>query len=228
MTGNCPECGDEFTHLGNHFVYSPDHRHSLSKSQLGTVEYLILRGANVRDKTKHPYLEVTSTDSELLKDVSNGLGWLSGDPRLRETSSEVAADFRDRFPDVDITDSNCSGVWSLRTVPHPELDYAGPTDVAELRTETRRWLLKRHSTFVGDIFGSLFIDTRSMAVPSAHLTDLLEATGYMTANRRDSRQFTRRIPSDSDVIPVPHYDALALLEESGLTLSDVDNRIPGH
>jgi hypothetical protein len=230
MTRTCPDCGGEYDRLGQHWYWNPDHREKLSEFQLGAAEYLVLLGGQVRDNTSHPHLEIRSTNESLLRDISNELGFLAGEPTCRESAEQVASDFAARFPTIEVAESDCSDVYELQTTPHPQLNYAGPTDVDTLRRATRRLLLRYHSRFVGGVLGSLHIDTGGMNVGGGKVRDLLMATGftaYVGGGEQSRESFTHRPANDSSVVVVPHYAAIDLLEASDLSLSDIPASVQG-
>lgn len=146
MTRTCPTCGDHYKELGTHFRHRVAHRPDLSDRQRAIVEYLVLRGVTVRRDGAEPRLELFSTDAPWLREVAGALGWLANDPRRHDARDEDA------------------DVWSFTTVPHPELDYGGPTDVERLRPLTARLLVGERGELVGALFGSLHVDVRGWDV----------------------------------------------------------------
>ncbi|MDL0120379.1 hypothetical protein PNQ29_11680 [Halobacterium salinarum] len=121
--------------------------------------------------------------------------------------------------------SDCSDLWAFTTVPHPSLDYDGVTDVKRLRPFTLRLLVSAVGTWIGLLFGSLHLDVRGWDVSGEQLRGLLRNEDILTVEydgdgyAEDSS--TCRYHYDDDVVVVPHYDALELLESVGLSLSDV-------
>ena len=205
----CPTCDKEFSSLGTHFQWNPDHRPKLTDRQRAIVEYLILLGANVREDGAEPRLEVFSTKRWRLASVADALGWLANSPRRH----------------VEATDPASSDMWALTSVPHGSLGYEGPTDVEELRPLTARLILVERATWVGTLFGSLQIDLRGFDVDGDHLRRLLTSEDVATVEHegdgyaKDTR--TARYHWHPDVVVVPHYDALELLEWAGMSLGDV-------
>lgn len=205
----CPQCGDRFERLGQHYAVGRCDRPELSDRQRAVVEYLILLGANVRDDGAESRLEVFSTKRWRLASVADALGWLANSPRRH----------------VEATDPASSDMWALTSVPHPSVAYDGPTDVSQLRPLTARLVLTERATWVGTLFGSLHVDLRGFDVDGDHLRSLLASEGVATV-RYDGDGYaedthTARYHWHPDVVVVPHYDALELLEWAGLSLSDV-------
>ncbi len=120
-----------------HFSHVPSHRPELSELQLGVVEYLILRGVTIEDRTSHPSIDVFSTDRELLRAYDDLLGWLSNGIRL--------------YKDSDTTTKRLNDVYAISTIPHPELEnYAeGSTSVKSLSNSCLKATSSRWS-FVGE------------------------------------------------------------------------------
>ena len=206
---NCPTCGDRFDSLGAHFRYHADHRPALSERQLAIADYLVLRGASVRREGSYPYLEVYGTAESQLGEIADALAWAANDVRAHDT--DRAGERRD--------------LWAFKTLPHPSFDYDGATDVTELRPLTLRLIVAQCGRFVGDLFGSLWIDLRGFDVSGDRLRTLLRRGGVATVEYEGdgyaTDSHTARYHYHTDVVVVPHYDAVALLDSVGLELSDV-------
>jgi len=220
----CPICSDRFERLGQHFAIGDCDPPELSDRQRGIIDYLIIRGATVRRGTANSRLEVYSTSEGWIRDVSGTLGWVANDPRLQQSAMDVA-ERSSRLYNADVAVDDCSDLWAFTTVPHPALDYEGPTDVDHLERLTLRLLVSERATWVGALFGSLHLDVRGFDVSGDHLRRLLHDAGVATA-AYDGEGYaedgpTCRYHHDDDVVVVPHYDALELLDSVGLSLSDV-------
>ena len=220
----CPTCSERFEQIGKHFRYYSDHRPKLSERQHAIVDFLILRGATVRDETQNSRLEVYGISKEWIREVSDALGWVANDPYLHQSATDVANSVESPYREK-VSVSDCSDVWAFTSVPHPELAYNGPTDVEQLRPLTLRLLLTTVGTWVGTIFGSLHVDVRGWDVAGDHVKRLLHKDGVPTAEY-DSGGYatdthTERYHYDSDVVVVPHYDAIDVLDGVGLSILDV-------
>lgn len=204
----CPTCETEFSRLGTHFQWRPDHRPELTDRQRAICDYLALSGVNVRGGSC-PYLEVFGTDRDRLEALADALRWLAHD--VRPHARDRAGDRRD--------------LYSFTTVPHPSLDYGGPTNVERLRPLTARLLVVEGGTFVGTILGSLQLDCRGYVVSGEHLRTLLARGGVVTVewdgDGYATDTHTCRYHWHPEVVVVPHYDAVDLLDWAGLSVSDV-------
>ena len=221
----CPTCGDRFDRLGQHFALGDCDPPELSDRQRGIIDFLILRGANVRSETQNPRLEVYATSEGWIADVAGALGWVANSPRVHQPATDVADRLSSRYDRYDVEASACSDVWAFTTVPHPSFDYDAATGVEQLRPLTLRLLVSAVGTWVGLLFGSLHIDVRGWDVSGEQLRKLLERKEISTAEY-DGDGYAEDSPTcryhyDDDVVVVPHYDALELLESVGLSLSDV-------
>jgi len=221
----CPTCGDRFDRLGQHFALGDCDPPELSDRQRGIIDFLILRGANVRSETQNPRLEVYATSEGWIADVADALGWVANSPRVHQPATDVADRLSSRYDRYDVEASACSDVWAFTTVPHPSFDYDAATGVEQLRPLTLRLLVSAVGTWVGLLFGSLHIDVRGWDVSGEQLRKLLERKEISTAEY-DGDGYAEDSPTcryhyDDDVVVVPHYDALELLESVGLSLSDV-------
>lgn len=223
----CPECSREFERLGTHFAHSPSHRPDLSDEQRVAVEYLILRGCHLRERSTGHVLEVYSTSESRIRDLAGELGWLANDPRLHQSATEVADHLTERFP-YEFDPAECNDVWAVSTVPHPKLgEYDDPTDVTRLRPATARRLVRERGEWRGLPLGSLHLDVRGWAVSGEHLRRLIERMGVATADHdgegyaKPDSTMRRRYHHSVDVLTLPHYEALDFLEAVGLSLGDV-------
>jgi hypothetical protein len=144
---------------------------------------------------------------------------------MHQPATDVADRLSSRYDGYDVEASACNDVWAITTVSHPSLDYDAATDVEQLRPLTLRLLVSAVGTWIGLLFGSLHIDVRGWDVSGDHLRDLLHNAGVPTSEY-DGEGYAEDTPTcryhyDNDVIVIPHYDALELLESVELSLSDV-------
>ena len=228
MSVNCPTCGETYDKLGNHFAWNPQHRSALSERQRAIIEFLVLRGVTIRGESQKSRLEGYGTSEAWIREVTDALGWVANDPYLHQSATDVADSVERRYQD-NVSASDCSDVWGFTSVPHPALDYEGPTDVKRLRPLTLRLLVGAVGNFVGTIFGSLHVDVRGWDVGGDHMRDLLDSVGVSTVEYDGdgyaTDTHTERYHYDDDVVVVPHYDALDLLDSVGVAISDISEPI---
>jgi hypothetical protein len=205
----CPQCGEQYRRLGQHFAIGRCDRPELTDHQKGVIEYLVLRGANVRSDDADPRLAVFSTEQTRLELVAESLGWLANEPRCH----------------VKATDPNSRDMYAFTTVPHPSLNYDGPADVDQLRPLTASLIVTERGTFVGSLFGSLQIDLRGFDVSGQYVRTLLARENVATVEYGGegyaTDTHTARYHYHDDVVVVPHYDALDLLDWIDLSLNDI-------
>ncbi|WP_151098899.1 MULTISPECIES: hypothetical protein [unclassified Haloarcula] len=222
----CPECGNKYKRLATHFSHSPTHRPELSELQLGVIEYLILRGVTISDRAAYPSIDVTTTDKELLQAYSDLLGWVSNPVRLYQCSETISERLNDRLGG-DVTAEDCNDVYALSTIPHPEFENytEGSTSVESLSNDCLKATVITAGTFVGKLFGSLHIDLRGWDVDSDRFDDMLAERGYDTVSYDGdgyaSDGHTHRYHYSDEVLCIPHYDAMNLLDEIDLPLKTV-------
>lgn len=220
IRNHCPTCGENYSKLGNHFQWNPDHRPPLSPWQKDVIRHLTLLGVSVRDDTTHPRFEVYSDSEYFIQVTADALGWMANEPRLHESAESVA----ERFDNLTVDD--VSGLWAVSTLPHPELaDYREPEDVSELTPRVARWLIKSRGEWVGTVIGSLHIDVRgSTRVDGDHLMGLLRDIGvddFCEDTRTDQGDITHQGHWDRDIVAIPHRWAMALLDYAGLEVGDI-------
>jgi len=222
----CPQCSDCFERIGTHFARGGCGYPELSDRQRSLLTYLILRGATTRTKASHPRLEVTSTSEQWVRDVADALGWVANDPRLYESAEDTYQRVSEARPSVDFERENFADLWAVSTIAHPAFEkLADPSDVDSLTPETLRWVIEAVGTWVGLLFGSLHVDLRGWDVSGDQFRALLHDMGVLTAEYEGDGYaedtFTERYHWHDDVVVIPHYEGLDLLEAVGLSVSDV-------
>jgi len=100
-----------------------------------------------------------------------------------------------------------------------------PADVDFICPETLRWVLEARGSWVGLLFGSLHIDLRGWDVSGEQFRKILANHGVPTAEYDGDGyaedDFTRRYHWSDDVVVVPHYAGMDVLEYVGLSVNDV-------
>lgn len=239
----CPTCGEKYERLGQHFAFNEEHRPALTEHQRSIIEYLVLRGAQVRTNASRPSLAVFGTDKKRLTDIADGLGYLANDVRIHEDSAAAAQRLQEQHGSsrVQFEADSIEDVWTFTTVPHEAFgDYVaesasspsgdgekegGASEVERLHPRTLSLL----ALDVGDveqysIFPTLHFDTRNCAVPPDHLRTLLHREGIQTlpadATAHDDTAGRLNHYHD-DVVSVPHPASMELLDSLSLGLDDV-------
>lgn len=223
----CPTCGEEYQRLGQHFAFNSDHRPPLSELQRNVVEYLVLRGVQVRDNGSESRLEVYSTDENFIRSVADALGWLSNEPRVHKSGERAAERLNEQYgsDSLHFNPEDYNDMWGVSTVPHPELDnYSqGPEAVTELSWNTLRWVVLSAGTWEGiGPFGSLHVDVRGMSVEGDHFHELLHEIDVATVEgSKVDDTSTERYHWDGDVIAIEHYEAMGLLDTLNIDLESI-------
>lgn len=226
MSTNCPNCGNEYERIGQHFARGRCDHPELSDRQRGVLTYLIFRGVEVRRDGANPRLGVFSTDETFIREMADALGWVANEPRVHESAGDAYERMAERRPSVNFERENFSDVWAVSTISHPAFeDLSEPADVDRLAPATLRWVLETVGTWVGLLFGSLHIDLRGWDVTGEQFRRVLANHGVPTAEYDGEGyaedDFTRRYHWSDDVVATPHYSGLDVLEYVGLSVNDV-------
>ncbi|MHC3380230.1 hypothetical protein [Haloarcula sp. H-GB5] len=224
----CPTCSEEYERLGQHFAHN-DHRPALTEYERSIIEYLVLRGAQVRENASRPSLAVFGTDKKCLTDIADSLGYLANDVRIHEDSTTAAQRLQEQHgsKNIQFDADSIEDVWTFTTVPHEGFsDYEGGASELERLHPRSLSLLALH---IGDveqysIFPTLHFDTRNCDVSATHFRTLLHREGIKTlpADATKHDNVAGRLNHYHDgVVSVPHPASMELLDSLDLELEDV-------
>lgn len=226
MSRVCPECGEEYERIAQHYAWNEEHRPDLSGDQLDMVRFLLLDGASVDTEGSHNAIRYYSTELEYLKSVASRLGSVTSSIRLHETAAEQAERLRGQYPDMNIEERSLNDVYQLRTIPHPRLDaYEDGTDVTKLAPKALHWFIKAHGSYQGSaIFPTLYLDTRDTGVPAEHLRSLLHEKGIQTGRPAESDGGRFFVPTHhEEVIALPKVGIDQLKTEFGIKIEPAED-----
>jgi len=123
MKDACPECGDEYKALAQHWRYSPEHRPDFSDYQKEVITGVLMGDGNIDSHTGgRPRLRVTSITKPYLDLLDDILGIHSLGVELKTTAEEaVERNIETGFsPNADVNDY--SDLYELRTRNSPNLE----------------------------------------------------------------------------------------------------------
>jgi len=134
------------------------------------------------------------------------------------------------YPDANFNKDNFETIHAFTTIPHPTFDELNdPTDIDRPEPLTLRWVVQRRGTFVGTVFGSLHVDLRGWDVSGEQFRAMLDRHGIESVEYEGEGDsidtFTERYHRSDDVVVVPHYDAVDLLDGLDLELSAIAETI---
>jgi len=121
-TTNCPECGESYKRIGNHWQHNPSHIHSFTDKQDAIIRGLILGDGHIDKNGKNAYVIVASTQKRFLEWLSLWFPVISRDVSLSKTTDELIA-------------QNTESEW-VKT-PEDDADY----------NDLYRWETSRHRDF---------------------------------------------------------------------------------
>lgn len=117
----CPECGNDYKQLGNHWQFNQDHRPNLTEKQVNIIKGLILGDGCIDDSNKNSALQVIMTNKKYLEYLDKVFSSLSTSVRLHVTAEESAQQMRDKNFRPDAKAENYSDLYIWRTRTHPKI-----------------------------------------------------------------------------------------------------------
>lgn len=118
----CTYCGEEYSRLGQHWAYNPEHRPSLTIEQRETAKGLILGDGNVNHGANNSCIRANMINREFLDHLDQVFGVLSLGTDLLRTAEEEAARNRDRGFSEHADPDNYSDIYHWESRRHPEFD----------------------------------------------------------------------------------------------------------
>jgi hypothetical protein len=150
---NCPECGEKYDKLGNHWQYRPSHRPKITQKQLEIVKGLLMGDGCIYHKSKNAHLETDMTSINYLKYLNDVFGSLSNGVELHKTNGEAAKRDRNSGFNPKAKKENYSDLYRFKTRSHPKFNefrewYSSgekvwPEDIELTPTVLKHW-------YVGD------------------------------------------------------------------------------
>jgi hypothetical protein len=149
----CPQCGDEYKKLGNHWHYYPSHRPELTQKQIEITTGLLMGNGWIDKNKEKSRLRCKMISPNYLEYLDNIFGVLSCGVSLKHTAAESAKNVRNSGFRPDANEENYSDVYGWGTRSHPKFNefrewYASgekvwPEDIELTPTVLKHW-------YVGD------------------------------------------------------------------------------
>jgi len=112
----CPECGDEYKSLGNHWQHNESHRPALTPKQKEIAVGLLMGDGTIHRKGRIQCKMITKPYLEYL---DRQFGCLGTGVRFRKTAEESAKENRDTGFSPDAKAENYSDVYGWQSRAHP-------------------------------------------------------------------------------------------------------------
>lgn len=148
-TVTCPDCGEEYTDLGKHWYYSPDHRPSFTEHQREIIIGLLMGDGSIDTCNKNPIIDIEMISPNYLEYLDEQFGCLTTGVSLKKTAAESAQHNRDREFSPNAKEENYSDMYRLRSRTHPELqefadwyssgEKVWPEDIELTPTVLKHW-----------------------------------------------------------------------------------------
>ena len=149
----CPDCGEDYQQLGQHWHHSPSHRPELTEKQLEVTTGFLMGDASVLSDRKHCYLRSNMTTPNYLQYVDDVFGCLGTGVKFHKTGSEIAEMNRKSGFSPNADEENYSDVYFWQTRLHPKFsdfrewystgEKIWPEDIELTPTVLKHW-------YVGD------------------------------------------------------------------------------
>jgi hypothetical protein len=153
MKTTCPQCGDGYQRLGQHWNFSPTHRPAYTENQKEILTGLMMGDGTLQRRNEgNPRIKVKMITEEYLKHLDDVFGVLSSGVRFATSGEENAKrkQKNQHWPETKKENYNDLYEWHSRT--HPSLEmfdwYSSGKKVWPERIELTPTVLKHW--FVGD------------------------------------------------------------------------------
>jgi len=117
----CPECGKEYSSLGNHWQWNPKHRPEFTQQQKEIITGLVMADGCINRGGKKPRLTSNMISSNYLKYIDDIFGCLSTGVSLKLTAKENARRDRNSRFNANAKAKNYSNIYNWKTRRHPDL-----------------------------------------------------------------------------------------------------------
>jgi len=126
MSDTCPQCGEGYKNVSQHWNYSSCERPSFTHHQREIITGLLMGDGNIdRGRGRKPRLRAKMVSPNYLEYLHMEFGILSTEVRLSNTAEEMRENARSTNSVVS-EHHNLSDVYSWSTVRHPELqEFSG-------------------------------------------------------------------------------------------------------
>jgi len=122
VSENCPDCGDEYDRLGNHWRYNPSHRPNLTDLQEQIITGLLMGdGSVVKVGNRKPHVQCEMVSENYLEYIDDVFGCLSTGVRLKHTADENSERVRKSGFNINAKKENYSDTYYWCSRKHPEL-----------------------------------------------------------------------------------------------------------
>ena len=118
----CPKCGEEYTHLGNHWQWNPSHRPELTENQLQVTTGLLMGDGSLNNSSKNCNLQSSMISPNYLKYLDDVFGCLGTGVSLKKTAAESAKHVRDNYFSPNAKEENYSDLYHWETRVHPKFN----------------------------------------------------------------------------------------------------------
>jgi hypothetical protein len=118
----CPECGEKYENLGQHWRYNPSHRPSFTQHQEEVITGLIMGDGYIDTHNKNPLIKCGMISQNYLEYIDSVFGCLGTGVSLQITAKESAKKSRDRGFSPNAKAENYSDLYRWTSRTHPELE----------------------------------------------------------------------------------------------------------
>lgn len=117
----CPECGEEYQRVSQHWRHNPSHRPSFTQHQKEVIIGLLMGDGCISTSNKNPYIISNMISKNYLEYVDNIFGILGNGVKLSKTAKQSAEEDRNSEFNRNAEPQNYCDVYYWQSRSHPEL-----------------------------------------------------------------------------------------------------------
>lgn len=118
----CPECGNSFSHISNHWNYNESHREEFTERQIDIITGLLMGDGTINTNAKNPRFSVSMINEEFLHHLDDVFGILSTGVKKVATADELADKNRRADFSTTVNEEKYHDVYRVATRTHPQLE----------------------------------------------------------------------------------------------------------
>jgi len=122
MVDSCPECGNQYKKLGNHWQHNPSHRLGVSEKQFEVAKGVMMGDGCLNTQYANAYIQIETITKNYLEYLNNIFGELSTGVKKIYTAKEQAKRARESNLNKDAVEENYNDVYRLNTRHHPKFN----------------------------------------------------------------------------------------------------------
>jgi hypothetical protein len=231
----CPDCGEDYQQLGNHWSLSESCSHpNLTEKQIETTVGLMMGDGYINNNSKNCSLQIKTITPNYLENLDTLFRCMGRGVKLKRTSKEAAKQNRERGFDANAKEENYSDVYFWSTRSHPKFNefrewYSSgekiwPEDIELTPTVLKHW-------YVGDgNYNNYYSNNQIRIASSNEIENEEKISEYFThvglPKPSNFNTYERKSGGNSGYISWNVEDSKELFEYMGEPLPDFEYKWP--